>query len=63
MKPVLSLALVASLLAGCSGGSGELPAKDDAALKNNFNRNLTPEEMAKMGGKPPADAGKPPTGG
>ena len=46
------------LLAGCSGGSGELSKKDDAELRHNFARALTPEEVALMGKSKPA-SGRP----
>jgi len=38
---------------GCSD-DGKLTKKDDAELRNNFTRALTPEEIARMNGAKPA---------
>ena len=58
MRRALPFVAIATLLAGCTGGSGELSKKDDQELRNNFTRKLTPEEIAKLGGGPPKDAPK-----
>jgi len=50
MRKALLLAVVCAVV-GCkgSGGTTEVSGKDDAALRNNFSRALTPEEAAQMG--------------
>jgi hypothetical protein len=54
MTRCLGLFAVIALLAGCSGGTGELTKKDDAELRHNFARALTPEEVGQMGKTKPA---------
>ena len=56
MNRTLVLLASFSLLAGCSGGNGELSKKEDTELRHNFSRGLTPEEIAHMGGAKPAAA-------
>jgi hypothetical protein len=57
MKHVLLFATLATLLTGCSGGSSDLSASDNAAAQNNFSRPLTDAEKAKMGNAKGAPAG------
>lgn len=67
---ILALAaLAAAFLAGCdSSGSADLNKSDEETLRNNMTRQLTPEEIARLGGgasdakqgDAPADAAKPP---
>ncbi|RYG39786.1 hypothetical protein EON79_23740 [bacterium] len=59
MKRLLTLAFLPILLAGCSGGEGDVGKKDDAELRNNFTRKLTPEEIKKLQSAPPPGAGAP----
>ncbi|RYG26513.1 hypothetical protein EON82_03060 [bacterium] len=68
MKNFLSIVSLAALLAGCSSGSTELSAKDDATAQSGFSRPLTDAEKAQMGkgnGAPagPDPASKRPAGG
>lgn len=59
MKQLLLIAAVAGsmLLCGC-GDSSELKKEDAATLKNNLNRDLTPDEVSKIGGGTPAEPPK-----
>lgn len=50
MKNVLLLALLAAVLAGCSGSNSDLDKKSDATLRDNLSRPLNAEEMKQMGG-------------
>jgi len=58
LKRLLVLGLVvcvSGFLAGCQGGgSSELSPDQDKALRTNMSRQLTPEEIAKLGGSQPA---------
>lgn len=49
MRRTALLGAALAVLAGC-GESSELPKDQDAKLRNNLNRALTPEEVAKMNG-------------
>lgn len=43
--------LAGVLMAGCGdSGSGELSKTDEGTLRNNMTRQLTPEEIARLGG-------------
>ena len=53
MRRLLCLSIPALALVGCSDG-GALTKKQDDELRHNFTRKLTPEEIARMGGGPPA---------
>ena len=48
-KRTLLLVLFGLAVAGCSS-DGQTSKTDEATIKNNFTRSLTPEEIAKMGG-------------
>ena len=50
---LLSLLILSIPLLGCSNKE-ELSKKDESALRNNFSRNLTPEEIAHMNNAGPA---------
>lgn len=52
-KSLPLLAALALALLGCSK-DGELSKKDESGLRNNFSRNLTPEEIAHMNAAKPA---------
>ncbi len=50
-KTLLALMPLALCLVGCQGDSNsDLPKDQDKQLRNNLSRELTPEEVAKMGG-------------
>lgn len=55
MRRLLGLSILVFALVGCSG-DGQLTKKQDDELRHNFTRKLTPEEIARMGGGPPAGA-------
>lgn len=52
------LAIAGTALVGCSGDA-EVSKSDDKTIRNNFNRALTPEEVAKMGSNSTKGASRP----
>ena len=64
---LMLLAGLALTLIGCSGADpASLTSSDEKTLRNNINRELTPEEIRHMNGAPKGDpeamAAKPPPG-
>lgn len=67
---LVGASLSAVFLAGCGdSGGGDLNKSDEDTLRNNMTRQLTPEEIAKLGGgatdanrtgETPPDAAQPP---
>lgn len=59
MRNLILIGVIAGALAlaGC-GDSSELNKQDSATLDHNLNRDLTPEEVSKIGGGTPAEAPK-----
>lgn len=54
--PLLVLAALAVL--GCSSKDGDLSKTDQATLRNNFTRGLTPAEIEHMKNAPPVEMPK-----
>jgi len=52
-----AIVVAVAAIAGCNGGNSDLSPDADAKLRANMARELTPEEIAKMGG---GDKGVPP---